>query len=93
MNLNDLDNDKKFINIRVQQLKNGKKITLISGLLPDIDSAKLLKYWKKEFNCNGTIISTDIDKIIQLQGNKCDEIKKFLLAEQICASNKIRIHS
>ncbi|EUR67490.1 translation initiation factor SUI1 [Plasmodium falciparum 7G8] len=46
-----------------------------------------------EFNCNGTIIE-DIEhgSIIQLQGDKRNNVKEFLIREGICALEHIRIH-
>ena len=51
-----------------------------------------MKYIKK-FNCNGSIIKTEdnID-IIQLQGDQRDNMKNFLIKENIVSEDFIKIH-
>ncbi len=82
-----------MIHIRIQQRNAKKTITTVEGLDTSIDIKKLIKYIKKIFNCNGSIIKMDdnID-IIQLQGDQRENIKKFLIKENIIAEDFIKIH-
>lgn len=72
------------IHIRVQQ-RNGKKcITTIEGLAEDLDLKRICKDMRKKFNCNGNVIDDEErGEIIQLQGDQRDNIKNWILTEQI----------
>ena len=89
------ENEKKqnIVHIRIQQRNAKKTITIIEGLDTSIDLKKLVKYIKKKFNCNGSIIKTvdDID-IIQLQGDQRENIKNFLIKENIVSEDFIKVH-
>tara|TARA_B100001559_G_scaffold215107_1_gene180366 strand:+ start:413 stop:721 length:309 start_codon:yes stop_codon:yes gene_type:complete len=89
------ENEKKqnIVHIRIQQRNAKKTITTIEGLDTSIDFKKIVKYIKKKFNCNGSIIKTvdDID-IIQLQGDQRENIKNFLIKENIVSEDFIKIH-
>ena len=82
-----------MIHIMIQQRNAKKTITTVEGLNTSIDIKKLAKYIKKIFNCNGSIIKTDnnID-IIQLQGDQRENMKNFLIKENIIAEDFIKIH-
>ena len=82
-----------IVHIRIQQRNAKKSITTIEGLESSIDLKKLLKYIKKIFNCNGCIyITEEENKIIQLQGDHRDNIKKFLIKENIVSQDFIKVH-
>ena len=89
------ENEKKqnIVHIRIQQRNAKKTITTIEGLDASIDFKKIVKYIKKKFNCNGSIIKTvdDID-IIQLQGDQRENIKNFLIKENIVSEDFIKVH-
>ena len=82
-----------IVHIRIQQRNAKKTITTIEGLDSSIDIKKLMKYIKKKFNCNGSIIKTEdnID-IIQLQGDQRDNMKNFLIKENIISKDFIKVH-
>lgn len=69
------------------QQRNGKKcLTLIEGLASDLDKKKILRYMKRTFSTNGTILC-DPDtnaKVLQLQGDKRQVAKLFLTKCKIC---------
>ena len=44
------------IHIRVQQRNGRKSLTTVAGLSSDLDLKKILKYLKKAYSTNGTII-------------------------------------
>ncbi|KAK1768755.1 eukaryotic translation initiation factor eIF-1 [Phialemonium atrogriseum] len=70
------------IHIRIQQRNGRKTLTTVQGIPPKFDHKKILKVIKKEFACNGTIISDTESKgmgeVIQLQGDQRNKIKDFL---------------
>ena len=89
------ENEKKqnIVHIRIQQRNAKKTITTIEGLDTSIDFKKIVKYIKKKFNCNGSIIRTEDDiDIIQLQGDQRENIKNFLIKENIVSEDFIKIH-
>ena len=89
------ENEKKqnIVHIRIQQRNAKKTITTIEGLDTSIDLKKLVKYIKKKFNCNGSIIKTVVDiDIIQLQGDQRENIKNFLIKENIVSEDFIKVH-
>lgn len=65
--------------------RNGKKcITLIEGLEDDLDIKKITKSLKKLFNCNGSIKKDKEDEnVIQLSGDQRDNVKIFLIEQEI----------
>ena len=82
-----------YIHIRIQQRNAKKTITTVEGIDPDIDLKRLVKYIKKKFNCNGSIIITEDDiPIIQLQGDQRENIKKFLIKENIISEDFVKVH-
>ncbi|KAK0723775.1 translation initiation factor SUI1, partial [Apiosordaria backusii] len=69
----------EYIHIRIQQRNGRKTLTTVQGIPSKFDHKKILKVIKKEFACNGTIISdTEMGEVIQLQGDQRTKIKEFL---------------
>ncbi|KAK0729668.1 protein translation factor sui1 [Lasiosphaeria hispida] len=72
----------EYIHIRIQQRNGRKTLTTVQGIPSKFDHKKILKVVKKEFACNGTIISDTESKgmgeVIQLQGDQRLKIKEFL---------------
>lgn len=82
-----------FVHIRTQQRNGRKKITTVQGLASDLNLKKILKYFKKEFCCNGTIVKDEeLGKVIQVQGDQRQNVFNFLTQEKICDRNQIKIH-
>lgn len=75
---------KNRYHIRIQQ-RNGKKaITTLAGLEEDLDTKRICKYMRKAFNCNGNVKKGEFDEdIIQLQGDQRENIKQWLLDQEI----------
>ncbi|EGR33056.1 protein translation factor sui1, putative [Ichthyophthirius multifiliis] len=88
---NELD-DFSIIHIRVQQRRGRKCFTSIEGIPPIFDYNKIIKYWKKWLNCNGTLVEEDGQKTIRLNGDHRENISKFLANEGITTEENIRIH-
>jgi translation initiation factor 1 len=81
---------KNRYHIRVQQ-RNGKKaITTIEGLEDDLDVKRICRHMRKSFNCNGNVKKDEFDaEIIQLQGDQRENVKQWLLDQQIIEKHEI----
>jgi translation initiation factor 1 len=83
-----------YVHVRLQKRNNRKCLTIVEGMPKDIDLKKVIRYFKKAFSCNGTIVNnqdTD-DKVIQLTGDNRKEVEKFLKEECIVPENCIKVH-
>lgn len=59
------------MHIRIQQRNGRKTLTTLQGLPDKYDPKKLLKAFKKEFACNGTLVQDEeLGQVIQLQGDQ-----------------------
>lgn len=75
---------KNRYHIRIQQRNGKKSITTLQGLEDDLDIKRICKYMRKSFNCNGNVKKDEFDEeIIQLQGDQRENIKQWLLEQQI----------
>jgi len=45
-----------LIHIRIQQRNGRKTLTTVQGIIDQFDKKKLVRAFKKEFACNGTVI-------------------------------------
>jgi len=81
-----------YIHIRIQQRNGRKTLTTLQGLPKEYDLKKLLKAFKKDFACNGTLVDDEeLGKVIQLQGDQRLKISNFLTDEGIPKSS-IKLH-
>ena len=87
---NDLVNNKVYIKYIK---RNGKKcITTIEGLENDLDIKKITKSLKKIFFCNGSIKKDNNEEdVIQLSGDQRDNVKEFLVDQEIIKKEDIII--
>ncbi|KAG9048709.1 Eukaryotic translation initiation factor eIF-1 [Tulasnella sp. UAMH 9824] len=84
--------EENYLHIRIQQRNGRKSLTTLQGLGKEYDPKKLLKAFKKEFACNGTVVEDEqLGEVIQLQGDQRIKIKNFLVENGILASN-IKVH-
>ena len=82
-----------YIHIRNQQRNGRKSITTIQGIPDRFSLQKMIKFFTKEFNCNGTIVDDpQHGKIIQLQGDKRKEVAEFLFQQGIADRDQIKVH-
>ena len=82
-----------MIHIQFQQRTTRKCLTIIQGLPEDLDFKKLVRHFKKIWNCNGTVISDDEwGKVIQLSGDNRRAVAKFMIEEGIALKEEIKIH-
>jgi len=82
------------IHIRLRQ-RNGKKtLTTVEGLAGDLDLKKLLKAFKKVFQTSGAVLKTEVGEVIQLQGDKREGLKDFLVKYKVWESPDppIKVH-
>ncbi|KAI0273549.1 eukaryotic translation initiation factor 1 [Gloeopeniophorella convolvens] len=80
------------IHIRIQQRNGRKTLTTLQGLPREYDAKKLLKAFKKEFACNGTLVEDEeAGQVIQLQGDQRTKISTFLVEEGIPRAT-IKLH-
>ena len=86
-------NAPSFIDIRSQQRNGRKCITLVQGIPTQFSLNKIMRYLKKSFNCNGSIVvDEEYGAILQLQGDRRKEIAEFLFHEGIAEKDHIRVH-
>lgn len=90
------NNNKDIVHIRVQQ-RNGKKcITIVSGLVDSemLPLKKLAKKLRKKMNCSAVVINDkeNDEKIIQLSGDKRNDVKDYLVKYQIVDDDQIKMH-
>jgi translation initiation factor 1 len=88
---NDLDQGN--VHIRVQQRKANSYLTTVQGLAKELDLKLILKAFKKNFHCNGSIqADPDLGKVVQLSGDQRQNVSSFLVDEGICKKDQIIIH-
>ena len=81
-----------FVHIRIQQRSGRKTLTTVQGLAKDLNLKKILRFFKKEFCCNGTIVKDpEMGKVIQVQGDQRQNIFDFLTQENICEKTQVRV--
>lgn len=88
----------KSVHIRAQQRNGRKSICLIEGLPEDLNLIKILRYMRKMFSTNGTVLKPKNDpnkrlaEVIQLQGDFRHDAANFLLKYNICDKEEVVIH-
>ncbi|ORX87347.1 translation initiation factor SU [Basidiobolus meristosporus CBS 931.73] len=82
-----------YIHIRIQQRNGRKTLTTIQGLPAELDQKRMLKAFKKDFACNGTIVEDEeLGEVIQLQGDQRLKVATFLVQQGISKKESIKIH-
>ena len=68
-------------------------LTTASGITQEINFDKMLRAFKKNFCCNGTIVDDpELGKVVQLQGDQRKNIAQFLIDEEICKKEQVKVH-
>ncbi|KAL1748069.1 translation initiation factor SUI1 [Schizophyllum fasciatum] len=89
---NDVGSQANYIHIRVQQRNGRKTLTTLQGVPKEYDQKKILKAFKKEFACNGTLVDDEkMGQVIQLQGDQRVKIRDFLVENGIDRAT-IKVH-
>ena len=81
--------DMQIIHIS-QVIRRGRKVTVIEGLSTIYDYLKILKFFKREYNCNGSMNTKK--KYIQLSGDHKKKVGNFFLEEGICNERNLKVH-
>ena len=77
----------------MQQRSGRKTLTTIQGLPKQLDPKRVLKVFKKEFACNGTIVDDEeMGEVIQLQGDHRQKVGQILIEEGIAKKDDLQIH-
>lgn len=73
--------------------RTGKKLqTFVYGFADDLDLPKILRYFKKTFNCTGSIEkSEEFGEVIKLTGDHKKSVLVFLFKEEICKAEDVVI--
>ncbi|CAM0142571.1 unnamed protein product [Umbelopsis sp. WA50703] len=81
------------MNIRIQQRNGRKTVTTLQGLPKEYDAKKILKVFKKDFACNGTVVEDEeMGQVLQLSGDQRIKIAEFLVSQDIAKKTDIKIH-
>jgi len=74
--------EQQIINVKVNQRRYGKEVTIIEGLDPsDINLQELASFLKTKLACGGTIKNG----VIELQGNHKERVKEILAGKGFAA--------
>lgn len=82
---------KNKYHIRVQQRNGRKCITTLDGLEEDLDLKRICKAMREAFSCNGNVIMKEGEEegVIQLQGDQRENIKQWLLEQEIILKSEV----
>ena len=84
---------KGLIHIRIQQRSGKKTLTTVQGIADQFDKKKLVRAFKKEFACNGTVIEDlEYGEVIQLQGDQRNNVCQFLIRTSIASEDQLVVH-
>jgi translation initiation factor 1 len=84
---------KDYVHVRVQQRNGRKSLTTVQGLKKEFNYNKILKDFKKEFCCNGTVVQDpELGQVIQLQGDQRKNVSQFLVQAGVVKKDLIKIH-
>eukprot|EP01083_Nonionella_stella_P057889 151812_1 len=93
LQLDDEQGVRSAVHLRVQQRNGRKCLTTVQGLAEDLDLKKILKYLKKIYNTNGTIVAdAEVGDVVQMQGDQRQNIQQFLVEFKVCKGEEIKIH-
>lgn len=82
------------IDVRLHQRNGRKTLTTVEGLPKEFDPKKVLKAFKKDFACNGSIVQEEESgqEIIQLQGDHRQKVAQTLIEGAGLKKEDIQIH-
>ena len=82
-----------LIHIRIQQRNGRKTLTTVQGITEDFDKKKLVRAFKKEFACNGTVVDhPEYGEVIQLQGDQRNNVCNWLVKIGIAKEEQLKVH-
>ena len=81
-----------LVHIRIQQRNGRKTLTTVQGITEKFDKKKLVRAFKKEFACNGTVVEHDeYGEVIQLQGDQRNNVCQFLIKIGIVKEEQLKV--
>ena len=89
-----MDEIKKFNSIVIitKQRNARKYFTFIKGLPDELNHAELISNLKKKLFCNGAVIEDkEFGKVIQFNGSHKEEIKEYLIKNDIATEEEIKL--
>lgn len=86
------DCDVTKIHIRIIKRNARKSITTVEGLDTKLDLKKMIKHLRHKFNCSGKIVSNENASVLQFSGDQRDNIRDFLIKEEIADKDSILVH-
>ena len=82
-----------LIHIRIQQRNGRKTLTTVQGIGEEFDKKRLVKAFKKQFACNGTVVDhPEYGEVIQLQGDQRNKMCEFMVMHQIADKDRLKVH-
>ena len=82
-----------LIHIRIQQRNGRKTLTTVQGIAESFDKKKLVRAFKKEFACNGTVVEhPEYGEVIQVQGDQRNNVCLFLTKIGIAKTDQLKVH-
>lgn len=82
--------DNYMIHVRIHQRNGRKSTTTIEGIPSDLDLKKIVRYLRKVYHTNGTIIEEE--NVIQLQGDQRKNIYEAFTQWNIAPKENITVH-
>eukprot|EP00051_Salpingoeca_urceolata_P032084 m.14216 g.14216 ORF g.14216 m.14216 type:complete len:115 (+) comp4759_c0_seq1:269-613(+) len=82
-----------LIHVRIQQRSGRKTLTTVQGIGEEFDQKKLVKAFKKQFACNGCVVThQEYGEVIQLQGDQRQKVGQFLVDLGIANEGQVKLH-
>ncbi|CAJ0596123.1 hypothetical protein V3C99_006191 [Haemonchus contortus] len=82
-----------FCHIRIQQRTGRKTITTVQGVGTEYDLKRIVRFLKKKYSCNGTIVEhPEYGEVMQLSGDQRQQIKDFLVNVGIVKEENCKVH-
>nr|XP_045004313.1 eukaryotic translation initiation factor 1-like [Jaculus jaculus] len=82
-----------YIHTQIQQRNSRKTPTTVQGIADDYNKKKLVKAFKNNFACHGTVIEhSEYGDVIQLQGDQRKNIWQFLIEIGRAKDGQLKVH-
>ena len=87
-------NTESKIHIRLKKRNARKSVTTAEGINETFDLKKLISHLRHKFNCGGVVVIDEDtgNKVIQLNGDQRENLKNFLINEEISNKSDIIVH-
>jgi len=85
--------EENLVHIRVISRNARKKITFVQDLPPEVNLKKALSLLQKNYNCGGAVMDhPEWGKVLKLNGDQREGVKKFLVNCGVTTEGNIRVH-